>query len=196
LSAKAAQHAVTPLPKKILGTVQGALSVKANPINAFSIPEKSGIFDPTNEFNSHMQRAFPSLKAATADRTMSFPNYNLNLTSSGNGIQTPLQQLLKLSGGEDVPGPELKLKHPEGATPAALDAQEPLSFDGGENVPAAATPDILGRGLIGGDMPLTPPGDMPPALQRVLGFEHPGVPSEAYPGAKTGNVRIRAGVKK
>ena len=118
LSAKAAQHAVTPLPKKILGTVQGALSVKANPINAFSIPEKSGIFDPTNEFNSHMQRAFPSLKAATADRTMSFPNYNLNLTPSGS-MPAPLQRTLHLSGGENVPGEDLKLT-PSGDMPPAL----------------------------------------------------------------------------
>lgn len=183
LSAKAAQHAVTSLPKKVLGSVQGLLSVKANPINAFSIPEKSGLSSPVNEFNSHMQKAFPALKAATADRTLAFPKFNLTLTPSGS-MPSPMQRLINLSGGEQVPGENLKLTSPEGKTPPAPNAQEPLAFDGGQHIPAAATPDILGRGLIGGDMPLTPPGDMPPALQRVLGFTDPGVPSELYPGVK------------
>lgn len=183
LSAKAAQRNATPLLKRAVGSVQGALSVKANPINAFSIPEKSGLFDPTGEFNANMKKAFPNLKAAKADRTVVFPNYNLNLTSPG-AMPPTLQRALNLTGGENVPGENLKLTSPVGKIPPAPNAQEPLPFEGSQNIPAAATPDILGRGIIGPAMELTPPGDMPPALQRVLGFQNPGVPSELYPGVK------------
>jgi hypothetical protein len=183
LSPKEAQFNTTPLYKKIGGQVQSLLSVKANPINAFSIPEKPGLFNPLNEFNSHMQNAFPALKSAVADRTLQLPRYNLNLTPPAGSLPAPLQRAMHFTGGEQVPGESLKLTPPEGKTPPAPNAQEPLPFDGGTSVPATSTPDILGRGLIGGDMPLTPPGDMPPALQRVLGFENPGVPSELYPGA-------------
>lgn len=137
LSAKGAQHAVTSLPKKIQGTIQGALSVKANPINAFSIPEKSGLFDPTNEFNGHMQKAFPSLKAAAADRTVPFTNYKLNLTPSGT-MPPPMQQILNLSGGENVPGQDLKLT-PSGDMPPAL--QRVLGFEN-PGVPSPLYPGV------------------------------------------------------
>ena len=181
LSAKAAQRTAAPLYKKAWGSAQGVLSAKANPVNAFSIPEKAGLFDPTGEFNANMKRAFPNLKAAAANRTVKFPNYNLSLTPSGT-MPPPLQQILNLSGGENVPGENLALTHPEGKTPPELNAQEPLPLEGGQNIPAAAIPDILGRALIGKPLTLESPGGMPPALQRVLGFENPGVPSEAYPG--------------
>lgn len=184
LSPKEAQFNTTPLHKRIAGSIQGLLSVKANPINAFSIPEKTGLFNPLNEFNSHMREAFPNLSAAAADRTVTFPKYNLNLTSPG-AMPAPLQRLFNFKGGEQVPGENLKLTPPEGKTPPAPNAQEPLPFEGAQHIPAAATPDILGRGIIGPAMELTPPGEMPPALQRVLGFENPGVPSELYPGVKT-----------
>ncbi len=124
LAAKAAQQAVTPFPKKVWGSVQGVLSAKANPVNAFSIPEKAGLFDPTGEFNGNMKRAFPNLQATTADRTVPFPRYNLNLTPSGT-MPSPLQQILNLSGGENIPGEDLKLTPPGNMPP---DVQRPLSF--------------------------------------------------------------------
>ena len=184
LSPKVAQQATTPFLKKLHGTVAGALSVKANPINAFSIPEKSGLFNPSNEFNAHMQKAFPNLKAATADRTAPLQ------LAPPPGVTPPaptaMQQLLNLSGGENIPGENLKLTHPPGKTPPAPNAQEPLPLEGGENVPAKSIPDILGQGLIGAPGELTsPPGNMPPALQRVLPFQNPGVPSDIYPGVKS-----------
>jgi hypothetical protein len=125
LSPKEAQFNTTPLHKKVGGSVQGLLSVKANPINAFSIPEKPGLFNPLNEFNSHMQKAFPNLKAAAADRTVTFPKYNLELNSPGQ-MPPPLQRALSLSGGENIPGEDLKLT-PPGDMPPAL--QRVLGFE-------------------------------------------------------------------
>lgn len=124
LSPKEAQFNTTPLYKKVGGSIKGALSVKANPINAFSIPEKTGLFNPLNEFNSHMQNAFPNLKASAASRTMTFPRYNLNLTSPGDMPQ-PMQQILNLSGGESIPGEDLKLSPPGDMPP---DLQRVLPF--------------------------------------------------------------------
>jgi hypothetical protein len=185
LSAKGAQYAVTPLYKKVGGTIQSALSVKANPVNAFSIPEKAGLFNPLNEFNSHMEKAFPNLDpTARASRTAPpFPRYNLSLTSPGD-MPPALQRIINLSGGEHIPGGSLKLSHPEGATPPAPNAQEPLNFGGGHHIPAGAIPDILGRALISHEpFALGPPGDMPPALQRVLPYTDPGIRSDIFPGA-------------
>jgi hypothetical protein len=104
LSAKGAQHAVTPLYKKVGGTIQGALSAKANPVNAFSIPEKPGLFNPLNEFNNNMQKAFPTLDSTVrASRTAPpFPRFNLTLTPSGT-MPPPLQRVLNLSGGSTPP---------------------------------------------------------------------------------------------
>jgi hypothetical protein len=185
LSPKEAQFNTASLGSKIGGSVKGLVSAKANPVNAFSIPEKVGLSSPLNEFNANMRGAFPNLQAAMADRTVPFGyghrGFNLDLSPPGN-MPPPLQRIINLSGGENIPGETLKLTHPQGKTPPAPNTQEPLEFEGGQNIPAGAIPDILGRGLIGGPMELTAPGDMPPALQRVLGFTNPGVESEAYPG--------------
>lgn len=177
LSPKEAQFNTTPLHKKILGTVQGITSVKANPINAFSIPEKPGLFNPLNEFNGHMREAFPNLKAATADRTIALPRYNLNLTSPGD-MPAPLQRILNLQGGENIPGEELKLTHPEGKTP---ELSQPKLFD---NLEGQFGERLNPHQLPESELNLSPSSDMPPMLQRVLGFENPGVPSELYPGVK------------
>ena len=185
LSAKGAQHAVTPLYKKVGGTIQSVLSAKANPVNAFSIPEKAGIFNPLNEFNRNMKKAFPNLDStARASRTAPpFPRYNLSLTSPGD-MPAPLQRLIELSGGEHIPGENLKLSHPEGSTPPAPNAQEPFDFGGGHHISAGAIPDILGQALISREpFSLGPPGDMPPELQRVLPYTDPGMHSDIFPGA-------------
>lgn len=185
LSPKEAQFNTASLGSKIGGSVKGLLSAKANPVNAFSIPEKVGLSSPLNEFNSHMRGAFPNLEFTPADRTVPFGygsrGYDLNLTPSGN-MPPPLQRLIHLAGGENLPGEELKLTHPEGVTPPELNRQEPMPFEDGQEVKAERIPDILGKGLIGAPIELTSPGEMPPALQRVLGFENPGLPSEVYPG--------------
>lgn len=184
LSAKGAQHAVTPLYKKVGGTVQGVFSAKANPINAFSIPEKAGLFNPLNEFNRNMRNAFPDLDStARASRTAPpFPSYNLSLTSPGD-MPVPIQRLIALSGGEQIPGENLKLTHPEGTTPSELNAQQPLEFEGGHHITAGSIPDILGQALISQEpLTLSPPGDMPPGLQRVLPYTNPGIRSDIFPG--------------
>lgn len=184
LSPKEAQFNTASLGSKIGGSVKGLVSAKAK-VNAFSIPEKVGLSSPLNEFNSHMRGAFPNLEFAPADRTVPFGyghrGFELNLTSPGN-MPPALQRLIHLTGGENIPGEELKLAHPEGVTPPELNRQEPLPYESGQEIKAGRIPDILGQGLIGAPIELTSPGEMPPELQRVLGFENPGLSSEAHPG--------------
>jgi hypothetical protein len=67
------------------------------------------------------------------------PTEPFNLTPPAGRMPLPLQQIINLSGGENIPGENLQL---------------------------------------------TSPGDMPPALQRVLPLQNPGVPSDLYPGTR------------
>jgi hypothetical protein len=50
----------------------------------------------------------------------------------------PRQQSLPLAPGEAIPGPQLKLQHPEGVTPPEPDRQEPLDFTADKLKQAAA----------------------------------------------------------
>jgi hypothetical protein len=83
LTSKEAQFNSASLGSKIHGSVKGLLAAKANPVNAFSIPEEAGLRNPLNGFNRHMQKAFPDLQAATADRTLPLGKFDLNMTPSG-----------------------------------------------------------------------------------------------------------------
>jgi len=140
LSAKAAQHESTPMLSKLWNSSRTFLAAKTNPVSAFFSYEKQGLRSPLHDFNRNMRSVFSDVTPGTADRTMEFPRYNLNLTSPpGSASMTPIQQIMKLSGGENIPGEDLKL---------------------------------------------TPSGDMPPDLQRVLPFTKPGIPSPIYPGVK------------
>lgn len=157
LAAKGAVHSTEPLSSKIGQSAKSLINIKARPVSSFFSYEAPGLADPLADFNRHMKSAFPEIQPTKIMSNgqlvhpVQLPKYNLNLKSpAGSASMTPLQQLLRLSGGENIPGEDLKL---------------------------------------------APPGDMPPALQRVLGLENPGVPSELYPGVPS-NVRVRAGVKK
>ena len=137
LSPKEAQFNTASLKSKIGGSVKGLISAKANPANAFSIPEKVGLSSPLNEFNSHMRNAFPNLQAVVADRSVAFPRYNLSLTSPGT-MPGPVQQILNLSGGENIPGQDLRLT-PPGDMPPAL--QRVLGFEN-PGVPSETYPGV------------------------------------------------------
>ncbi len=115
-----------------------------------------GFTDPTSDFNRNMSRAFSDVKAAPG-----------SVMKNGRLIE---------------PGPGV-LTHPNGRTPAAPNAQEPLDFGGGHHISAGALPDILGQALISREpFALGPPGDMPPELQRVLPYTNPGIRSDIFPG--------------
>jgi hypothetical protein len=195
LSAKGAVHATEPLGAKIAQTAKGVWNMKARPVSSFFSYEAPGIADPLSDFNRHMKSAFPDIKPTQVMKNgqlvnpVQLPKYNLNLKSpAGSASMTPLQQILRLSGGESIPGTDLKLTSPPGETPGPT---QPSLFEDtrgqfGERAQPIQVPES--------DVALTPSGDMPPALQRVLGLENPGVPSSLYPGVN--RVRVRAGVKK
>jgi len=192
LSAKGAQFESTPFKTKAAQSVKNIFQAAHNPASAFFSYEKPGLFgNPLEDFNANMQKAFPDLtpqKFTLNQRLVNpvqLPKYNLNLTPPEGSMPPALQQLLHLSGGENVPGEALTLTHPEGKTPAELNLQEPLELEGGETIPARSIPDILGVNAVSKEpLELTPSGEMPADLQRVLPFTKPGLRSPAYPGVK------------
>ena len=158
LSAKGAQFESTPFKTKAVQSAKNIFNSVHNPTSAFFSYEKPGLFgNPLKDFNTNMQKAFPDLTPQ---------KFTLN------------QRLL-------TPGPDLRLTSPNGTTPPAPNLQEPLELSGGENIPARSIPDILGINVVSKEpLELTPSGEMPPDLQRVLPFTKPGLRSPAYPGAK------------
>lgn len=85
-----------------------------------------------------------------------FPNLKAKTATINGKVSSP-----------EFPNYNLNLTSPVGE--AVSPAQGLLNLKGGEQVP-------------GQDLHLSPSGDLPPALQRVLPLENPGIPSEAYPG--------------
>jgi hypothetical protein len=124
----------------------------------------------------------------------------LSRTAGSAPVRTGIARVLNAGNVKGVPAPgplagigaPLTLTPPPGQTPPAPNAQEPLDLAGGEEIPARATPDIFGRGLISKEpLIMSPPGQMPVDLQRVLGFtqeEGGAPPSEAHPGVHPKNL--------
>lgn len=116
-----------------------------------------------------------ALSAEKPGLTDPLSGFNRNMQKAFVGLKPSRANLTM-----ELPGYKLNLTPPPGETPRPIFQRELLNQTQGQvgdvhNVPGAPPLD------------LTPSGNMPPDVQRVLGFE-PGLRSQAYPGVVRGHV--------
>jgi hypothetical protein len=155
LSAKAAQHEATPLLTKVGNSAKSLIAAKANPISSFFSYEKQGLGSPLSDFNRNMQSAFSDVTPARADRTVTLPKFNLNLTPPPPGEvgPTPMQNILNFSQEahpEPSPTrlPESSIRQKLLSAPTTGQSDVPRSLGAAAAVPDTANiPDKL-RGML------------------------------------------------